>query len=377
MSRKLALKRLSSSDLTIFEHHFRQTTGAKQKGINLDKAVIINRFFPALQFRDDLRSDALILSVYGPDGAGLQTVTRKVLKQQKNWRLNGEYIKAPDNTPERYDPLAKDDFALLEFTGDVEPKAARVCLIARASAKDTSLHDAFETAYGHMFSDRRGMIEVTGDELTAVIGSSHVVEDHPILDFTDADALEDAALGGIEGVAVLRRRRKARGVSKEELAKARQNATQTGRLGEELVDEWLETQRVTGRISGHVWESDVNAIAPYDFAVSPMDGTLRKVDVKSTAGGFANPIHISIAELTEMAEEGCLYDIFRLYAVTDEFARMRIARDVSTFAVAVLNSLTGLPAGVRIDGISVDPGQLTFDETEVVIDYRECSDEEH
>ncbi|CAH2031722.1 hypothetical protein [Trichlorobacter ammonificans] len=373
MPRKLALKRLSSSDLTIFEHHFRQTTGAKQKGINLDKAVIIGRFFPALQSRADLRSDALILSVFGPDGAGLQTVTRKVLKQQKNWRLNGEYIKAPDNTPNRYDSLEKDDFALLEFTGDVEPKAVRICLIARASAKDISLHTELDKVYGARFSERCGMIEVTGDELSAVLTKAEVAEDHPILDFTDVDALEDAVLGGVDGLSTLLRRRKSRGVTQEELAKARQNASQTGRLGEELVDEWLENEKAHGHFFDYQWESDANAIAPFDFVVSITQNDSRKVDVKSTAGEFTNPIHISMSELIEIATSETPYDIYRLYAVLEDFARMRIASNLREFASIVISSLGALPPGVKIDGISVDPRQLPFEENEIVIDFREES----
>jgi len=376
MPRKLALKRLSSSDLTIFEHHFRLTTGAKQKGINLDKAVIIGKFFPALQIRPDLRSDALILSIFGPDGAGLQTVTRKVLKQQKNWRLNGEYIKAPDNNTTRYDTLEKDDFAVLEFTGDIEPKAARVCLVARASAKDASLHAALESAYGARFSDRRGMIELTGEEFSSVLARAGVPDDHPILDFTDADALEDAALGGIDGLSTLLQRRRTRGVSQEELAKARQNASQIGRQGEELVDEWLESERTAGNFLDYQWTSDANAISPFDFVVHPSLGPSRKLDVKSTAGEFTNPIHISMSELVEMASSETMYDIYRLYAVAEDFARMRIAKDLRGFALTVLNSLRALPPGVKVDGVSVDPLQLPFDENDIVIDFREDSIEE-
>lgn len=43
---------------------------------------------------------------------------------------------------------------------------------------------------------------------------------------------------------------------------------------------------------------------------------------------------------------------------------MRIARDMQKFAASLIDTLVTLPAGVRIDGISVDPTQLPFGKEE-------------
>ena len=48
MSRKLALKRLTASDLTFFEWHFRNHNAGNQKAINLNADVFVEELFRAL-----------------------------------------------------------------------------------------------------------------------------------------------------------------------------------------------------------------------------------------------------------------------------------------------------------------------------------------
>jgi len=48
MSRKLAVKRLTTSDLTFFEWHFKNRPAGKQKAINLN-ADVFNELYPTLR----------------------------------------------------------------------------------------------------------------------------------------------------------------------------------------------------------------------------------------------------------------------------------------------------------------------------------------
>ena len=45
---KLALKKLTASDLTLFEWHFRNRNAGNQKAINLNADVFVQQLFPAL-----------------------------------------------------------------------------------------------------------------------------------------------------------------------------------------------------------------------------------------------------------------------------------------------------------------------------------------
>lgn len=375
MQRKIALKRLSSSDLTLFEYHYRNTSGTKQKAINLDSAVFVDVLFPGLPNRLDVIRDRVIvtLAIYGPGGAGSHSITRKILKQQKNWRLNGELISNPPEEPNRYNSLKKGDYAILDFAGDFEPHTARMYLVAQASPQDQKLHSALETDFGPLFASHKGMLDVDADRLRQLLNDLNLPAGYPVLDFIDNDALEDAAQGGFEGLSKLRNRRQARGVSREELGRARQNADQIGRLGEEILNAWLEskTQNESGIM--HVWDSDINAVAPYDFTLLQAGKPMRRLEAKSTSGGFANPIHISLAELNEMAQESVPYDLYRLHSINDTSARLRIAQDLKGFARDVLKSLETLPRGVTADSVSVKPDTLPFGE-EIIIELLDTNE---
>lgn len=370
MKKKIVLKRLSASDLTLFEYHYRNTSGTKQKAFNLDRAVFIDKLYPSLPETAPVGTGRvpLDLSIYGPGLSSLHNLQRKILKQQKNWRLNGELIYNPPEDEKRYAPLEKGDFAIIDFSGETEPSAARMYLIARNAPNDAQLYEALDKRYSNQLSARLSMVEIDPDEIARIIDESELAEGHPVADLLDVDALEDAVQGGQLGTQRLKTRRKARGVSREEFERSKRNAEKTGRLGEEILNGHLEEMRDSDKITDFSWVSDSNAIAPYDFTITEADFSERNVDAKSTSGDFNNPIHVSIAELMEMANSEKSYDIYRLYSVRESYARLRIAADVKSFAIKVLDELDNLPEGVSVDSISISPKTLHFDD-EIEIDF--------
>ena len=373
MKRKLVLKRLAASDLTFFEYHYRASE-SKQKAFNLDVAVFVQSLYPGLsELTSASKRIPLNLSIYGPGGAGLHNLQRKILKQQKNWRLNGELIYDPPEEVERYAPLKKGDYAILEFSGDTEPHAATLYLVASELSSDASIFQAIEDKYADAFSARKGMVALDADEFTHAFSDIDLDDGHPFLDLIGQDILEDAAAGGFEGFRKLIKRRQARGVSQEELNKAKRSAELVGRLGEEILNSWLETEKQANRILDYRWISDENAIAPYDFEIVEKSGLVRSVDAKSTAGDFNNPIHISLGELYEMAEGKTPYDLFRLYMVTEKSAKLRIATELNNTAVELRKHFAGLPAGITVDSISVAPKFLKFDQ-EIQIDLSDIDE---
>jgi hypothetical protein len=81
--------------------------------------------------------------------------------------------------------------------------------------------------------------------------------------------------------------------------------------------------------------------------------------VKATTGEFERTIHVSGAELLEMTGKR-QYDLFRVYEVSETSGSLRVAEDLRDFGAAVLQSLGQLPAGVRVDSISIDSRSLKF-----------------
>ena len=114
MVRKLSVKRLTVSDLTLFEWHFRnQEKGGNQKAINLNRDVFIDELFPSVPEVAQQNDNRLPLDlhIYGPGLYPLHNVQRKIIKQPgsyKNWRLDGEFIHNPIDEQERYNKLGRD-----------------------------------------------------------------------------------------------------------------------------------------------------------------------------------------------------------------------------------------------------------------------------
>jgi hypothetical protein len=240
MPRKLALKRLTASDLTLFKWHFQNRPAGKQKAFNLDTNVLVDRLYPQLGEPALVRQPRYPLDLYlcGPGLAPANNLQRKILKQQKNWRLNGELIDNPVENPELYNVLVPGDFALFEFAGDVTPTTANLVLIASALPEDASLY----AELARRFTD--GSMWALEDELVHdVLSEASPPAGHPLHDWADTSLLEDAVLGGAAGLETINIRRGNRGVSPEDFMRSRRNAEATGVAGEELLNAWLDGER--------------------------------------------------------------------------------------------------------------------------------------
>jgi hypothetical protein len=272
----------------------------------------------------------------------------------KNWRLNGEYISDPPNDPNRFKVLQPGDLVVFDFIGSVIPDSAKMLLIARHNENDQLIHQRLSLVIG-----TRKMSVLSLAQLQAIAVEIRDAE-HPIHEFTLDEELEDAAKGGAKGRAILGRKPLSRKVGRDELQRARQAGEQVGRAGEEFVLAYLTSLKANGSVEDITWVADINAVAPYDFLVTLIGGDEIALDVKSTAGEFDRPIHVSANELAEMTNATRRYDLYRVFEITENTARLRVAQSVSSFAGTVLESLAALPEGIQIDSISVELATLQF-----------------
>ena len=334
----------------------------KQKAFNLDAGVLVGALYPQLGEPSLVPQPRfpLDLYLYGPGLAAANNLQRKILKQQKNWRLNGELIDSPEDDPHRYNVLAPGDFALFEFSGDVVPQTAKVVLVASGVPSDTGVH----AELGRRFPDG-SMWALEERIISEVLAAASPLAGHPLHDWVQSDALEDAALGGAEGTAAINARRGSRGISPDDFMRSRRTAEATGVAGEEFLNAHFEREHQAGRIAAFEWTASINAISLFDFRVTPMGGGDRLVDAKSTTGVFANPIHLSFGELYRAVHGPEPYDIYRLYEVTGEGAKMRVATNIGPALRPILEMFSSLPPVVAVDGISVRPEFLDFSREEI------------
>lgn len=374
MPDRIAVKKLTASDLTLFESQFRKLNVGNQKSINLNADVFIEKFYPTLPGLVPTLGDVITVSltILGPAGAGPYTLARAVTKREayKNWRLNGEFVRDPDDEPGRFDTMAAGDLAVFEFAGDPSPQKVTMLLLSAGAPGDAPLH---ATLSSMVPGSRRTMIQLSRSQLaTAAAGTA---AGHPVwaiaADPEFEEALEDAALGGTKGATKLATKA-ARTVSAATLAAAKTAAEKNGRDGEALAWIYLKALQSAGEAADIEWASDKNAVSSFDFS-AVFGGEKRLIDAKSTSGDFGRPIHMSLAELS-VAADSDHYDLWRLYDLDEDGALLKIARDIAPTAKAILAGIA-LPTGISVDGVSIDPAILSWDD-EVIIDRPEEEAEE-
>jgi hypothetical protein len=364
MKTQLAIKRLTASDLTLFEWHFRNKNAGNQKAINLNADVFVDQLFPELPTVTANTSGRMPLDLYlyGPGcGTKEQNLQRKIIKggAYKNWRLNGEYIPDPDEQPERYHVLEPGDLAVFEFAGQVQPEAARVVFLAARVADDVALR----TVLG---AQVQRMAAITRSDLKARVAAVGPRPDHPIFALLATEELREAAQSGETPLYEVAGRGPGRSVSRDEMRQARQNAENIGEEGEELVNCWLAEEQASGRLQNFSWTARANAAAPYDFHLTRAGSGVEHVDAKTTTGEFARAFHLSAAELRHAATSVIPYRIYRVYRLITDEARLRISEPINALGQQVVAGLATLPAGVQADGVIIEPSTLVFGE-EIVI----------
>ncbi len=264
MPRKLAIKRITASELSFFKWQYYQKPSSRQKAINLDANVFVEKLYPGLADPSSPRKFKVDLVIHGPGLEGRYGLQRKILKSEgsKNWRLNGEIVTNPEENPQRFDVLAPDDFVIFDFNEGLQPSSVTLTFLSAAIPEDTGFYQALDRA------GIKRMRTLTPSELDEAIKMVAPVPMHPIYQLTlDTDKLnadvEDAALGGSRGRTRLRA--STRKISREDFQKAKENADAVGLTGEQFVNEYLTQLKAAGQIRDFAWVSAQNAISPYDF----------------------------------------------------------------------------------------------------------------
>lgn len=369
---RLAVKRLSNSDLTFIKDYFDGPAErkVKQKALNLNSDIFVDEFYPGLNAVSSDTTIHIDLSIFGPSGAEELILARKIRKgdSYKNWRLNGEFIHTPDDDPERFSNLHEEDIAIIGFVGTDKPSHVYLDFIAAASATDAALYGKLDKFVPRIAShSRKTMVKIDPNDLKSILEEIGILDSHPIFSFILDEDLIEAAQGNTEAKLHIYRRG-GRSMSKEELVEAKTNADRIGDIGEELVDTYFRSLKERGEILDYSWVSRENAIAPFDFTVTENDGKTRRLDVKSTKKGFDTLFYLSMAELYAMKED-IPYDIFRIYNLDldGKTASLRILQDAGRYAAEILSALESLPYDIHVDNLSGLPSNFAFATGEIMV----------
>ena len=362
---KLALKRLTASDLTFFEWHFKYRNAGNQKAINLNADVLTGQLYPSLDIIAQERQNRLGVDLWiaGPAAAEPVNLQRKIIKgtAYKNWRLDGEFVYNTDEQPDRFNVLAPDDVALFGFEGELAPDTVTLVLVASAADADKPLFEELSSLLGN-----QRMVSLDTARLRELCERLSISGTHPIWRLVTNENLIEAGTGFAPAIERLLKHPQSQRLSADDLRKARQHAEQIGQLGEALVDSYLKGRLKAGEISDYEWTSASNAIAPHDFRVE-RNGHWENLEIKTTTGTFDREYHLPRSEIQDMAYGGAPYRIGRVYDVTASGAKMRVSEDLRAFGQSILDALLSLPAGVALDGVAIAPDGAVFDPETVLV----------
>ena len=360
MISKLALKRLTASDLTFFEWHFRNRNAGNQKAINLNADVFTGQLYPALDIIVRERQNKLGIDLWlaGPGAAEPINLQRKIIKgtTYKNWRLDGEFVYNPEDTPERFNMLRPDDIALLGFEGELSPETVTLLLVSNDAPQDQILFRGLDDILG-----RHRMMALENTTLGDLCDRLGVPQSHPVWLVVSDEDLTEAAMGQAPAVDRLLKSPRSARLSLDELRMARRAAEEIGRLGEELVDFHLRELFAEGEITDYEWVSAINAIAPYDFLIK-RTGSWERLEIKTTTGDFSREFYLSLNELREMVHGVEPYFIGRVYQASQEGAKLRYSQHLRAYGQSILDAFSTLPPGVMSNGVTIRPDEAMFEE---------------
>lgn len=272
--RKLALKKLKSTDLSFFSWYLREHPQAKQKAFNLDKRIMRELFPAIVDLLEPLPSKKTLvdLILLGPGHRGPHSLARKVKIDAKNLRLNGEVVHGPADDPERYSGLRVGDFAVIEFIGGAVPEVVKVVLVAAGSSEDASLH-AVLTRF--LPKDTDSMTLLSEEQLDLAVTDAGPDQAHPIRDWTDQVALEEVGHGDVDAITRINRRRAGRGLTLEELRRSKEAAERIGEEGKRCSILTWKTARIADLLNAMSgWRPSTQfhlSTSPFQPARAPSD----------------------------------------------------------------------------------------------------------
>lgn len=357
-----ALKRLTHTDLTLFEDYFRVNSRSKQKSINMNADVLVDDLYPVLRTAQAPGRLPVDLLIYGPGGVGGHRIQRKILRQEKNWRLNGELVPSPEERPDRYASLRAGDFAIFSFEGAPYPTGLTMWLLSQNDPDDRPAIEALDAAVP---KGRGGMLRIETPVLQNLLDdvSDRMPDDHPLLSAALPETVMDLIAGGVADKVLedTLAKRTVRAMSQAALDEMRARQARIGEDGESIAAAHLAAQLEDGLIEEFDHVSSLNAVSPFDFTCDD-----ARIEVKATSQEHERPFHISTSEIEEAARTGRgTYELWRISRVGSGSPVLLVHHGFAALAGEIIGSFAEMPEWIRPDGFTVYPNRLDGEWIEV------------
>lgn len=123
-----------------------------------------------------------------------------------------------------------------------------------------------------------------------------------------------------------------------DIERAKLNFQITGQRGEELIAEYLDSQRAQGNITNFNWvNQSTESSFPYDFQILNNDGSEIFTDVKTTAFNFDQKMIVSTNEFNFINQNPSNYHIYRVFNLNNNQPSLRICRNINQIGEHIIN----------------------------------------
>lgn len=156
-----------------------------------------------------------------------------------------------------------------------------------------------------------------------------------------------------------------------DVAKAQKRYQETGRLGEELINEYLDRLKWEKAIHSFQWENkERESGKPFDFTINPGRYDVNYIDVKSTLFNFEQPLIFSNGEINfiqSIAKDK--YSVYRVYDIDKLKKKLKICKYCHHYMKGLTGTITHFQnemiqssAKVQEMKIAVSPNNTTFEQ---------------
>lgn len=154
-----------------------------------------------------------------------------------------------------------------------------------------------------------------------------------------------------------------------EVKKAISRIQEIGKLGEALVDEYLDRKKSDKIISTYEWMNKSGEKGkPFDFYINYSNGLEQWVDVKSTEFEFEQPVIISKNEMKFIKDKhSSSYAIFRVYSINELKAKLRVCSECLKYIKKLYRDIDYMTLSMKDYNaalvnykISFEPGPVSF-----------------
>lgn len=153
-----------------------------------------------------------------------------------------------------------------------------------------------------------------------------------------------------------------------DIDKAQAKFKENGRLGENLINHYLEKLKGEGKISSFIWENkSKESYKPFDFVIKPTLLEEKYVDVKSTSYQFNQPAFFSDGEvefISYLTRKN--YAVYRVYSINAN-SKFRICddcydymKDLNVKITNFKNKIQEVNSAVRQLNLIVNPNNDVF-----------------